>query len=250
MKLAHILGAAALLGTTLLAAAPAGAQQAIESLGITVMTTPTVASDYMFRGISQTRGGPAIQGAIDIEHSSGIYVGAFISNVAFAGTNLRQEVDATFGYRFEVAGVKLDVGGTYFGYPGYDKPPGGFEFAWWEANLRASYEMAPVKLVGLLAYAPDFNSESGTGIYIEGGVDLTLDFGFTASARVGHQWIERNARFGTPDYTVLSFGVSREIVAGFIGSVTLSHTSIAERDCLGGQSICGTRFVAALSRPF
>ena len=48
----------------------------------------TIATDYRFRGISQTFGegffkpGPAIQGGIDYSHSSGLYLGNWNSNVS------------------------------------------------------------------------------------------------------------------------------------------------------------------------
>src|SRR5215510_8066238 len=42
----------------------------------------TIASDYRFRGISQTYLGPTIQGGIDYAHASGIYLGNWNSNVA------------------------------------------------------------------------------------------------------------------------------------------------------------------------
>ena len=47
----------------------------------TVTGNMTIATDYRFRGISQTFGegfftpGPAIQGGIDYSHSSGLYLG-------------------------------------------------------------------------------------------------------------------------------------------------------------------------------
>jgi uncharacterized protein (TIGR02001 family) len=259
MKVAQFLGVVALAGAALLAPAAASAQQTVESAGLTITTTPAVVSDYLFRGISQTRGAPAAQASIDIEHSSGVYIGGFISNVAFPGSDIRQETDFVFGYRLALGGVKLDIGGTYFGYPGYDKPPGGFDWAWWEANLRASYEIDPLKLVGLVAWSPNFNFESGQAWYVEGGFDLKLDFDITLSARAGYQWIEYNTvgtsshgAFGTPDYGVFSVGVSREIAFGFIGALTLTHTTLRDRsaDCFGGLSVCGTRVVAGVSRPF
>lgn len=236
------------------------AQQSIDSLGLTVTTTPTIVTDYMFRGISQTRSGPALQGTIDAEHSTGLYVGAFVSNATFRNTNVRQEVDANFGYRFAVSDVKLDIGGTYFGYPGFEIPPGGFDIAWWEATIRASYELAPVKFVGQLAYSPNFSGESGAAVYAEIGFDWTLDLGITMSARAGYQWIERNivpanwngrdGYFGTPDYGVVSFGFSRELFAGVVGSVTGIYSTLSEGDCFGGQQICGMRVVGSLTRPF
>ncbi len=259
MKVAQFLGVVALAGAALLAPVAASAQQTFESAGLTVTTTPAVVSDYLFRGISQTRGGPAAQLTIDVEHSSGLYIGGFVSNVAYPGVDIRQETDFVFGYRFSIGDLKLDIGGTYFGYPGYDKPPGGFDWAWWEANLRASYEIDPVRFVGLVAWSPNFNFESGQAWYIEGGVDVKLPLDFTLSGRAGYQWIEYNTvapsnhgAFGTPDYGVFSIGLSREIAFGFIGAVTLSHTTLRDRssDCFGGLSLCGTRVIAGISRPF
>jgi uncharacterized protein (TIGR02001 family) len=257
--LSRIAGAAMIAGA-LLSTKAAAAQQTIESLGLTVLTTPAIVTDYMFRGISQTRSGPAIQGTIDVEHSSGLYVGAFVSNATFRNTNVRQEVDANFGYRFAIGDLKLDIGGTYFGYPGYEAPTGGFDIAWWEATLRASYEIAPVKFLGQVAYSPNFSGESGAALYAEIGFDWTLDFGITMSARAGYQWIERNVAppswngrdgyFGTPDYGVLSFGFTRELFAGIIGGVTGIYSTLSEGDCFGGQQICGMRVVGSLTRPF
>lgn len=257
MKPAQILGAAVLGVAPFLAPATATGQQAIDSLGLTVTTTPAVVSDYVFRGISQTRGGPAAQLTLDVEHSTGLYVGAFVSNVAFPGVDIRQELTFATGYRFAIGGVKFDAGATLFGYPGYDAAPGGFDWSWWEANLRASYELDPLKFVGLVAYSPNFNFESGEAWYVEGGVDIKLDFDITASLRLGRQWIQYNlaspadhGSFGTPDYNVFSFGLSREIAFGVIGSATFSTTSLDRGDCFGGQSFCGTRVYFGLSRPF
>ena len=65
----------------LLAAAVAGAfaapaAQAQFSANIGAVT------DYRFRGISQTLGKPALQGGADYAHSSGLYVGTWLSTVA------------------------------------------------------------------------------------------------------------------------------------------------------------------------
>ena len=257
MTAAHFLGAAALGAAALLNSAPVSAQQSIESLGLTVTTTPALLSDYVFRGISQTRGNPAVQLTLDVEHSSGLYVGAFVSNANFPGTNLRQELDFNFGYRFALGPVKLDLGATYFGFPGYDAPPGGFDWAWWEVSLRANYELDPLKFLAQVSYSPNFNFESGEAWYVEAGVDIKLDFEITASLRFGRQWIQYNTTspadhgsFGTPDYNVFAFGLSREIAYGVIGAATFSTTSLDRADCFGGQSFCGTRVYFGLSRPF
>jgi uncharacterized protein (TIGR02001 family) len=235
------------------------AQTTIESVGLTIATTPAVTTDYSFRGLSQTRNRPAVQLTLDVEHSSGVYIGAFASNVAFAGTNARQELDLLAGYRFAVGDLKLDVGAIYYTYPGYEAPTGGYELNYLEFALRTSYEIAPVKLVGFAAFSPNFTGESGAGYYIEGGFDMALDFGFTLAARAGYQFVERNfpsasgndGFFGASDYSNASLTVSREIFAGFTGSLTGVLTSLDQSsNCFGGQKVCDNRFILTFSRVF
>jgi uncharacterized protein (TIGR02001 family) len=255
-----ILAATALCGGILLAPQAGQAQTTIDSLGLTVTTTPALTSNYLFRGLSQTRNRPAVQLTVDAEHSSGVYVGAFISNVAFAGTNARQEIDYNAGYRFALGDLKLDLGGTYYSYPGYTAPRGGFELNFYELALRASYEIAPVKFVGQVAWSPNFSGESGSATYLEGGFDMALDYGFTISPRLGYQMVERNivprtgsrdGYFGTPDYYTLQLSVSREIVGGIIGSATaVWNNNNSRAECFGGTKLCDSRAIVTLSRPF
>src|SRR5258708_7371651 len=40
-------------------------------------------SQYIFRGLTQTSGKPALQGGADYAHSSGLYVGTWLSNVSW-----------------------------------------------------------------------------------------------------------------------------------------------------------------------
>jgi uncharacterized protein (TIGR02001 family) len=265
MLRSSLLAATALFGGIMISPQAGQAQQAIDSLGLTVTTTPAITTDYMFRGVSQTRNRPAAQLTLDVEHASGIYVGAFLSNVAFAGTNARQEVDVLAGYRFALGAVKLDLGATYYAYPGYNAPTGGFELDFWEFALRATYEVEPFKFLGTAAWSPNFTGESGTAFYLEGGFDLSLDYGFTLSPRVGYQWVERNivpaagsrdGYFGAQDYGYFSLSVSREIAGGFIGTLTGVYNTLsterngASSDCFGGLKTCDNRFTLTLSRPF
>ncbi len=105
----------------------AGAAQAQTAAPAAAAPTPdwTVAgnaslnSDYRFRGFTQTNYGAALQGGIDITHSSGFYVGNWNSNVAqdlYNGASL--EMDFYGGFKGEVApGLGYDVGAIYYYYP-------------------------------------------------------------------------------------------------------------------------------------
>ncbi|MBY0335953.1 MAG: hypothetical protein K2X11_05025 [Acetobacteraceae bacterium] len=69
-KLVLLLGA---LLTAPILAQPAAAQMAIGETGLSVTATGTFASDYLFRGISQTRSRPAWQlSNVEVSHSSGV----------------------------------------------------------------------------------------------------------------------------------------------------------------------------------
>jgi uncharacterized protein (TIGR02001 family) len=233
-----------------LAPAAASAQMRVEALGLTLTALPAVSSDYLFRGISQTRNRPAIQGTFEALHDSGLYVGAFASNVAFAGTDARQELDLLAGYRFEALGIAWDIGAIYYSYPGYSRPSGGYNIDYIEGVLKASKAIEKATIVGGAYVSPNFFGQSGRGLYLEGGADVALPLGFMASGRFGYQWIEHEPRFGTPDYASWSASIARELAAGVTLTVGYYGTDISKGHCSGGQKVCDDRFMATLSRKF
>jgi uncharacterized protein (TIGR02001 family) len=245
MKHAVIAGLALSLGIA--AATPARAQMDVGS-GLTLTLTPAASTDYLFRGVSQTRNRPAVSLTADLEHASGLCIAAFASNVAFPGTNARQEIDLLAGYRFSLGVVKLDAGIVWYTYPGYDAPTGGHDLNYVEFALRGNYTIDPVKLVGAVFYSPSFQLESGNATYIEGGADITLPFGVTLAGRLGYQWIDRNSRFGTPNFLNSSVALSRGLFAGVTLAVGWYGTDIGQASCGGGQKICDDRFMATISR--
>jgi len=79
-----------------------------------------LASDYRFRGISQTRNGAAVQGGIDYAHSSGLYIGNWNSSVSsqqyLNGSGV--ESDIYGGWKKDIyKGVTVDVGSYNYFYP-------------------------------------------------------------------------------------------------------------------------------------
>jgi uncharacterized protein (TIGR02001 family) len=134
----------------LMSSAPALAQE--EPSGpITVTGSVGLVSDYRFRGVSQSDEEMAIQGGATITHESGFYVGTWASNLSgwgtFGGANM--ELDIYGGYTLPVGGGTLDVGVTWYMYPG------GFsntDFA--EPYVKLSGTAGPVKLLAGVAYAP------------------------------------------------------------------------------------------------
>jgi uncharacterized protein (TIGR02001 family) len=239
------------LAATVSLATPAAAQQRIESLGLTVTTGVGLYTDYLFRGISQTQTNPAIQGTLDIEHDIGVYIGGFASNVDFGtGYDANIELDGVFGYRFSLFGAKFDIGGIYYAYPGAGEGP--FNYNFFEAAAKASYEIGPVTVKLGANYSPDFQFESGTGWYVEGGLDIKLPFDFVLSGRYGYQWVQNNPRYGLPDWANWSVSIAREFW-GFLVSVGYYDTNISKNECpigVGGSNVCSARALASVTRTF
>ena len=118
---------------------------------ITVSGSATLASDYRFRGVSQTDGDMTVQGGLTLAHDSGLYVAAWASNLAgwgtFGGANM--ELDLIGGYKAPLGDGTIDVGLTWYMYPGgADKT----DFA--EVYAKLSGTAGPATLTAGVAYAP------------------------------------------------------------------------------------------------
>jgi uncharacterized protein (TIGR02001 family) len=98
---------------------------------LTVAYNVGLYSQYIFRGLTQTNHEPAIQGGVDLTHSSGFYLGAWGSNISWlkddvgtTGTSYYKsggsiELDLYGGYRYTFgSGVGIDVGALQYYYPG------------------------------------------------------------------------------------------------------------------------------------
>ncbi|MDB5661727.1 MAG: hypothetical protein JWM38_2612 [Sphingomonas bacterium] len=133
-----------------LAATPALAQEAPKG-PITVSGSVALVSDYRFRGVSQTDEEMAIQGGFTVNHESGLYVGTWASNLAgwgtFGGANM--ELDIFGGFKVPVGGGALDVGLTWYMYPG-----GFSETDFAEPYAKLSGTVGPLNLLAGVAYAP------------------------------------------------------------------------------------------------
>jgi len=149
------LAASTLLASAALAAAPAFAQDAVDPPSdLTVGGSVALVSDYRFRGVSQTDEEMAIQGGITVSHASGAYAGTWASNLSgwgtFGGANMELDLFAGYAMPLGDSGATLDVGLTWYMYPG------GFDdtdFA--EPYVKLSGDYGPVSALIGVAYAPE-----------------------------------------------------------------------------------------------
>jgi hypothetical protein len=148
----------------IVAATPAIAQDAPKS-PFTVAGSVGLVSDYRFRGVSQSDKEMAVQGGFSVTHESGLYVGTWGSNLSgwgtFGGANM--ELDLYGGYKLPVGGGALDIGATWYMYPG------GFDNTdFVEPYVKLSGTAGPVNLLAGVAYAP---KQQALGSYYATGAD-------------------------------------------------------------------------------
>ena len=83
-----------------------------------VSSTVTLASDYLFNGVTQTDEKPALQVSLDWGNEQGAYAGMWGSNVDF-GDKTDIEIDGYFGLSNELSETTwYDVGLAYYSYFG------------------------------------------------------------------------------------------------------------------------------------
>lgn len=193
------------------------------------------ATDYIFRGISQTSTHPAVQGGIDYAHASGLYAGVWGSNVswiadsgAVASGSVTMELDTYFGFRNSLAGdFTYDIGFIRYNYPGsYSaNAAGGFAKADTDEIYGAiGYQWITAKYSYGLGKFLTVPGARGTH-YFEINASVPLgDSGFILGAHVGKQTYRGAAAAAfanTPTYTDYKLSVSRDF-SGYV--VTLAYT--------------------------
>jgi uncharacterized protein (TIGR02001 family) len=212
----------------------------------------TFASEYVFRGISQTDENPAIQGSLGYEHPIGIYVGAWGSNVDGSISQGNIEIDLYGGYtrEFEKLGIGdlgLDVGAIYYWYPGDDssRPTADFIEGFVSLNYAFKDVLLEPTIGGTYNYSPDFFGEDGSAHWVSGTFDLTLPLQFGLGFEFAYQAVSGDKT--TPDgysYTHWRASLTKEVL-GFELELNYQDTS-----GLNLQDIADARAVFLISRSF
>ena len=234
--------AASLLAGSALAATPAFAEEeTAPPSDFTVSGYVQGVTDYRFRGISLSGGDFAVQGSINVNHSSGFYVGAWASSLEDTPVYGHTEVDVYAGWTGEVtSGLTADVGLLYYVYPNGKEGdanvfepyasltvavgPGtaklGVAYAWDQDSLGGDDNLyvftdlgvaipdTPVSLSAHLGYtdgalSPEILTGAGTG----GGFDWSIgaSFNITPKLSIGASYVgvEGDSIDGVSDDTVV-----------------------------------------------
>ena len=163
-------------------------------------------SQYRYRGLSQTKGKPALQGGADFAAASGWYVGTWASTISWiadagnaaspkVSVNGPLELDLYGGYKFDLNGVGMDVGYLKYQYVGNQLAQLGQANGFVNANSDEVYAAATVGAFTL-----------------KDSYSLGTLFGVAGSK--GSQYLDLSATFDLGEGYSLVPHVGRQVFAG------------------------------------
>lgn len=181
-----------------------------------------VVSDYRFRGISQSRLDPALQGGVDFGHKSGFYLGFWASSIKWiedAGGDSDAELDFYGGYKGSAGNLGYDLGVLRYQYPSH--------------NLAVSPNTT--ELYGALSFGPvtakyshaitntfGFTSSKNSS-YLDLSATFDLGNGFSLVPHIGHQRIAGTGN-GIFSYTDYALTLNYDFGNGLVGSLAAIGT--------------------------
>jgi len=172
------------------------------------------ASNYLFRGITQTGDSAAVSGGLDYSHESGLYVGTWASNVNFA--NVELDLYGGFGGDLDVGdGLGYDVGTILYHYPGCNFHDCDYAEAYGNLNYGIVSGGINYTYWGEINGSGPFDSGD---VYYHGSVDLPIPLpnGFTTSVFGGYYDFS-----DAKSYAHWGASVSKD--AGDFGSFSMSY---------------------------
>jgi uncharacterized protein (TIGR02001 family) len=227
-----LIGVALAAGATVMSAGAANAE---------VSGSVALVSDYVFRGISQSEGGPAIQGSLDWTNDI-FYAGAWGSSTDL-GVGEAMELDLYVGVTPTTGPIEWDLAVVGYFYPNADDD--GAEADYFEGIAAASFNVTEQFSVGgQVAFTPEYFGDGGEGIYYEANAGYAISDAFSLSAGYGVQDID----FAPDSYSTWYVGGAYAI-HGFTLGATYSDTEDAfDNGYVLDESNADGRFVLSIGR--
>ena len=181
----------------------------------------SLTSDYRYRGISQSRVKPALQGGVDYA-AGAFYVGAWASTIKWISdwdADASVELDLYGGYKGTIIkdALTYDVGVLTYQYPGNKFDPSANTT---EIYGAMTYGPATVKYSHALTHT-FANADSKNSYYLEAAATFDVG-GFVLTPHVGYQKI-KGPFSSDGSYTDYSFTVAKDF-SGLVVSAALVGT--------------------------
>jgi uncharacterized protein (TIGR02001 family) len=223
----------------------------------------TIASDYSFAGVSQTKLGPAYQMGLDYKTAevggsvpAWLYVSGWGTNIDFPVTGPGIEIDLSGGVKFLAFDKKLsfDFGYIRYFYPGVAAD---LAYDYGELNLNVGYDFGIATLTGRVRYSPNSFGNSGNSWNKRALLSVPLPFlkfsekiSFKAYGSLGNLYVDRFLAYGIPssDYWYWQVGLVTKAY-GFDFTVAYTDTSIEPSGC-GDTNYCAGRVFVSVTKTF
>ena len=207
-------------------------------------------SDYRYRGISQTRLKPALQGGLDYS-AGGLYLGAWASTIKWVGDaygDAKLEVDLYGGWKGELVKDTLsyDVGVLTYLYPNAKTPV--WSAAYKDPNTTEIYgalTFGPATLKVSYALTNLFgNYDFGTKRDSKGStyVDLSATFDVGGLSLVPHVGYQRVENIAGASYTDYSLTLSKDF-SGLVPSIAVVGTDASKTFYVPGGAANSSKFL-------
>ena len=129
-----------------------------------------ILTDYRFRGLSLSGHNPELTASLTLEHESGLYASAWVSNVDLGfGQADNIEIDWTAGFSKDVGNVSFDTGVIYYSYMKHS------DFNYFEGYASVGTKVGPADVKVGVAYAPkqdNLGGDDNTYVYVSGDLPL------------------------------------------------------------------------------
>ena len=214
-----------------------------------------VTSDYRYRGISQTRLHPALQGGADYVHNpSGFYAGAWGSTIKWtgdAGGDGSVELDLYAGKRGQLgADISYDVGVLAYVYPsnGLKRVAGFANADTTELYGQLGYGPAYLKYSHAVTNLFGFIDSKNSG-YLDIGANVDAGGGYTVNLHAGHQKVKHA---GQADYTDWKIGATKDfgVVTGALAVIGTNAGKTAYASPANGKFLGKTALQLTVSKVF
>jgi uncharacterized protein (TIGR02001 family) len=177
-------------------------------------------TDYRYRGISQSRLDPALQGGIDFAHKSGFYLGTWASSIKWikdGGGDAPAEIDLYGGYKGTMHDIGYDVGVLTYQYPSHK-----LAVSPNTTELYIAGTMGPATLKYSHAVSNLFGfADSKNSGYLDLSATFDLGNSWSVTPHIGHQSVKNNGSFSYTDYSVTlgkDFGNGLSASAALVGT--------------------------------
>lgn len=204
-------------------------------------------TDYRYRGLSQSRLDPALQGGADfVNNPTGLYAGIWLSSIKWThdlGGDGNIEWDIYGGKKGQITeAVSYDVGGLYYFYPSNGLSPNANTF---EVYGQIGAGPAYVKYSHATSNLFGTADSKGSG-YLDIGANVEVMPGLTLNLHAGHQKVAHNSQYSYHDFKV---GVTKDL--GF-ATVALAAIKANTSSYLSpsGRNLGKTGLVLSASKTF